>query len=87
MPDWKENLKAEKKRAKAAAKAAKKAAKAAAQTNGPAAGDKPEPTPAERAAAAAEQHVRLQRWRLIVALAGVVVALIGALLSAILSFG
>ncbi len=78
VADWKQQFKADKKGAKAAAKAGVQRQPAG---TSPAAAR----SAAERAAAAAEQQVRLQRWRLVVAVAGVLVALLSALLGALLS--
>lgn len=77
-----DNAKAIKKALKAQTKLAKKEAKANQPT------DPPTPsrlngglTPAERSAAAAERQVRLQRWRVILAIAGVAVGIATILLS------
>jgi hypothetical protein len=82
----KERAKAEKKLAKARVKAEKKLG-AGAPTGGPATPEAPAPaipsapgapdglTPAERSARAAERQVSLQRWRILFALLGFVVAL------------
>jgi hypothetical protein len=77
-----ESPKVAKKLAKAAAKAAKKQTQVepagpppAADAHSPKAG----PSPAERAAAAAERQVALQRWRVLLAVVMVIIAL-GSLL-------
>ena len=78
-----DQAKAQKKADKAQAKLDKKAAKARAKSTEVAVGAPAAaadhaagPSPAERSAAAAERQVRLQRWRVILALAAMLVALL-----------
>lgn len=66
--------KALKKSLKAEIKQAKKSAKIQQATAASAAEKSDGLTPAERSAAAAEKQVRLQRWRVVLAVAGVLVA-------------
>ncbi len=69
MTDHADDCKSVKKAAKAASKAEKKKAKAEHATTHATAGPMSEgPTPAERSAAAAEKQVRLQRWRVTIAI-------------------
>ena len=77
----KARLKIEKKAAKAATKKAPGAAGTASAIDRPAEGVPAGPSPAERSAAAAERQVRLQHWRVILAVAGVIVALVTLLLT------
>ncbi len=78
----KARLKIEKKAAKAATKKAPPGATAAASTiERPPERVPAGPSPAERSAAAAERQVRLQHWRVFLAVAGVIVALVTLLLT------
>jgi hypothetical protein len=86
MADAKEHTKGLKKELKAQAKLRKKEAKgavvdASAGAGQPASAEPTGPTPAERSAAAAERQARLHTYRVWIALAGVVLALVTVLVS------
>ena len=75
----KQQQKADKKQAKAELKRLKKDSKLPEGSSTSSASDSPQstqPTPAERSAAAAERQVRLQRWRVAIGLAMLLIALI-----------
>jgi hypothetical protein len=78
MNPTEENPKLAKKLAKAAAKAAKKKGKVTEPTGLPGAGAPPPAgarSPSERSAEAAERQVALQRWRVVLAVIGAIIAI------------
>ncbi|MFQ5805292.1 MAG: hypothetical protein ACE5I3_02450 [Phycisphaerae bacterium] len=74
MNETEENPKLAKKLAKAAAKAAKKKAKLEHPGRSPAGAATSGRSPAERSAEAAERQVALQRWRVVLAVVGAIIA-------------
>ena len=78
MNTTEENPKLAKKLAKAAAKAAKKRGKVVEPIDAPGAGPPAAAggrSPAERSAEAAERQVALQRWRVVLAVIGAIIAI------------